>query len=225
MYIKCRNCGTDFDSNYCPNCGAPARISEPQNQAPSTPPQFQPPPINPIWKSFDRPKKMNGCLLAFIIAATAFGGLFILIILVSFFSFNNNKSENSQKTASTSKTQIEAAATPSHKPTEVPVIKITSSELIDTFNANSVKCKSLYDKQHMEVTGTVQSVGEDIFGNIYVCLGHDTEFTFVGIQCYAEDKNTEAKIAELLEGDVITVRGTGESGSLSFSLKKAAIVD
>ncbi len=220
MYIKCRNCGTDFDSNYCPNCGAPTRMPEPQNHTNPIPPQPNHPSVEPIWKPFEqRKKKMNGCLLAFIISASAFGGLFILIILVSVFTFSNNTSH------SVSKTQIKATATPSPKPTEVPAIKITSTELIDTFNANSVKCKNLYDKQLMEVTGTVQSVGEDILGNIYVCLGHDIEFTFVGIQCYAKDKDTETRIAELLEGDVITVRGTGDSGSLSFSLEKATIVD
>lgn len=109
------------------------------------------------------------------------------------------------------------------KPTE-EIIEITSTELIDAFNENQVKCSKLYDKKKIKVTGTVQSVGTDILNNIYVCLGHDTEFTFVGIQCYAKNKDVENQIAELKEGDIITVIGIGSCGSLSFSLEKAEII-
>lgn len=102
-------------------------------------------------------------------------------------------------------------------------INITSTELIDAYNENQVKCKQTYDGKMIKVTGKVDSVGTDIMGTTYVCLGHDTEFTFVGIQCYAKDDNTINEIAELKEGDIITVSGRGECGSLSFSIKDSKI--
>lgn len=111
------------------------------------------------------------------------------------------------------------------KEDKVDYVEITSTELIDAYNENQVKCKQNYDGKDIKVTGTVSSVGTDILDTVYVCLGHDTDFTFVGIQCYAKDKDTENKIAELKEGDVITVTGKGECGSLTFSLKKAEIVE
>lgn len=103
-------------------------------------------------------------------------------------------------------------------------IEITSSELIDTYNENQVKCKQLYDGKKLMVTGSVLNVGTDILNQVYVCLDHDTEYVFVGIQCYAKDNETENKIAELKEGDVITVIGNGECGSLSFAIKDAEIL-
>jgi predicted amidophosphoribosyltransferase len=31
--MKCQKCGTKFDSNFCPNCGAPANMSSDQQIA------------------------------------------------------------------------------------------------------------------------------------------------------------------------------------------------
>ncbi len=114
------------------------------------------------------------------------------------------------------------------KPEEKPsvseeYIDITSTELIDAYNGNQVKCKQMYDGKMIKVTGKVDSVGTDIMGTTYVCLGHDTEFTFVGVQCYAKDEKTINEIAELKEGDIITVSGKGECGSLAFSIKNSKI--
>lgn len=102
-------------------------------------------------------------------------------------------------------------------------IDITSTELIDAYNENQVKCKQMYDGKMIKATGKVDSIGTDIMGTTYVCLGHDTEFTFVGVQCYAKDEDTINEIAELKEGDIITVSGKGECGSLSFSIKNSKI--
>lgn len=103
--------------------------------------------------------------------------------------------------------------------------EVTSTELINSYNDNQVKCKQTYDGKMLKVSGKVQSVGTDIMGDTYVCLGHDTEFTFVGVQCYAKDDDTINQIAELKEGEEITVCGKGECGSLSFSLKDTKIID
>lgn len=103
-------------------------------------------------------------------------------------------------------------------------IEITSSALIDLYKENQVKCKQLYDNQKIKVTGKVESVGTDVLNQTYVCLGHDTEYVFVGIQCYAKDANTQSKIAELKKGDTVTLIGIGECGSMSFNLNKAEIV-
>ena len=103
-------------------------------------------------------------------------------------------------------------------------IEITSSQLIDLYKDNQVKCKQLYDNQKLKVTGKVESIGTDVLNQTYVCLGHDNQYTFVGIQCYAKDAQTQSKIAELNKGDIITVAGIGECGSMSFDLKKAEII-
>lgn len=104
-------------------------------------------------------------------------------------------------------------------------IEITASDLIDAFNENQVNCKNLYDKKDIKVTGAVKSVGTDILDQVYVCLNHDNDYVVIGIQCYAKNKTEEDKISKLKEGDVITVVGVGDCGSLSFSLKDAEIID
>ena len=76
----------------------------------------------------------------------------------------------------------------------------------------------------MEVTGRVDSVGTDILNETYVCLGHDNEFTFIGVQCYAKDKETIEQIAQLKEGETITIRGKADVGSLSVSMENITIV-
>lgn len=105
----------------------------------------------------------------------------------------------------------------------VEYIVISSTDLIACFKENQVNCKNLYDNKNLEVSGTVEDIGTDIRGDVYVCLGSDTDHTFVGIQCYAKDKATEDIIATLKKGDVITVRGKGDCGSLSFEIEKAEI--
>lgn len=111
------------------------------------------------------------------------------------------------------------------KEESIEYVEVTSTELIAAYNENQVKCKQDYGDKDIKVTGTVMNVGTDVLDNVYVCLGSDTEFTLVGIQCYAKDEDTESKIAELKEGDVITVVGKGSCGSLSFTVKKAEIIE
>lgn len=103
-------------------------------------------------------------------------------------------------------------------------LSVSASDIIDLFRDNQVRCKKLYDKKEMRITGKIDSIGTDILGKAYVCLGHDKSFTFVGIQCFAKDNATKEKISELSKGDIITVEGVGDCGSMSFSLRKAHIV-
>lgn len=145
---------------------------------------------------------------------------------------NENKTSNTENTEKESDIEKKNSQdisnnkdTKKEKEKESDYIKITSTKLINSFKNNQVKCKRKYDGKKLKVTGKVDSIGTDILDKIYVCLGSNDEYTFVGIQCYAKDKATEDKIAELSEGDKITVTGKGDCGSLSFSLKDAEIID
>jgi hypothetical protein len=142
------------------------------------------------------------------------------------FIFDNDPESDTAKTSEPLISTVQTSEPKAEgKSDEKVYIQITSTELIDQFNNNSVKCKQLYDGELLEVTGKVQSVGEDILGNTYVCLGHDTDFTFVGIQCYAKNEAVINKISELKENDIIIVQGKGDFNSLSFTLEDADIID
>lgn len=148
----------------------------------------------------------------------------VIIVVAAFFVFGVIASIGS-KNDDTQQESGNGVASESQDPVEVQYIEITATELIDSYDDNQVKCKQLYDDQDLKVTGTVKSMGTDILDHVYVSLGHDTRYVIVGIQCYAKDKDTENQIAELKEGDVITVVGKGDCGSLSFSLKNAEILE
>lgn len=143
---------------------------------------------------------------------------FALSLAIGFFSSNSDSKKQKSNDATYSDAEDGARS-------KYERIGITSTELIDAWNDNQVKCKKEYDGKKLEVTGTVQSIGTDIMDSTYVCLGHDTDFTFVGIQCYTKDENMIDKIAELKEGDLISVVGKGECGSLSFSIKDVEKID
>ncbi len=161
----------------------------------------------------------------------------VVIVLIVFAQFENKKEEtvNTVAEATTNeeskieevqKEEVkEEVKEEAKKEEEIEYTQISSTDLIASYKDNQVKCKQLYDGKDLEVTGSVTSVGTDILDTVYVCLGSDgDEYAIVGIQCYAKDKYTENAIAELSEGDVITVRGKGECGSLSFSIRKAEII-
>lgn len=246
MSYVCNKCGTTFDSPFCPNCGTPAQ--QPVNSQPVQPIKQQP--YNGAFPqnqyipnpNFINPgkKKNHGCLFWGLIVLCIIIGLVIFSVIfascISAFSEGFKEGYNKADSVavlddidnaaneSNNSILIAPTITPLPTPTINPFIKVTSTDLIAIYKDNQVKCKKLYDKQLLEVTGTVQNVGTDILDNTYVCLGSDTEMTIVGIQCYAKNKDEVDKIAELKEGDIITVRGKGDCGSLSFSLDKAEII-
>lgn len=206
--IKCPECGKDISdkASTCPNCGHP--ISPQQTTVNVT--QVQPE---------KKEKKKGSCLTKII-------GFVVVIIIIGVIASSGSKDDNKTKTsdAGSSTATTEKSTSEEAETTEEPeYINVTSTELIDAYNDNQVSCKQNYDGKLLAVTGKVESVGTDIMNQTYVCLGHDTDYTFVGIQCFTKDDDQIAKIAELSEGDTITVYGTGECGSLSFSLNDITI--
>lgn len=154
-------------------------------------------------------KKKGSCL-----SKILFFIIFLILVGVGIGALSDSESDTDAPTVS-QKTETEKI---------IQYAEVTSSVLIDTFNENQVNCKNKYDKQMLEVTGKVVSVGTDILDETYVCLGHDNEFTFIGVQCYAKDKETIEQIAQLKEGETITIRGKADVGSLSVSMENITIV-
>jgi hypothetical protein len=185
-------------------------------------------------------KKRHGCLFYGLIVVGAILSLFVFTAIISGFiqgfkegikdsniaaTAENSSNSNGDTNKSDEKAIVTPEPTLPPTPTINPYIQITSTDLIAAYKDNQVNCKQLYDNQLLEVTGKVQSVGTDIMDNTYVCLGSDDEYTFVGIQCYVKNEDEINKIAQLKEGDVITVKGKGDCGSLSFSIEKAEIIE
>ncbi len=91
MSIICNRCGTEFNSPYCLNCGAPTQVQMQQNQ-----PQQFPPPIQPQYQqgSYRQPmqppkKKSHGCLITFLVVIGIFIFIGVIGILASFGDYSN----------------------------------------------------------------------------------------------------------------------------------------
>jgi len=98
----CSKCGSVIEPNasFCSNCGAPTAlkpVSQPIAQPLQNPPQYTNQPITRLSQNPtqyvnqqqyspnnppNQKKKMNGCLLAFLITLAAIGGLFLIIFIL-----------------------------------------------------------------------------------------------------------------------------------------------
>lgn len=119
--------------------------------------------------------------------------------------------------------------TPTKKaePTEEPqeeVITVSAVDLLKAYDENEVKADNLYKGKTLEVTGDVKSIGKDILDKVYITLGDkDETFAIISVQCYFKDDAEIDKVAELSEGDKVTVVGTGDGGTLNVMMKNCII--
>ena len=108
----------------------------------------------------------------------------------------------------------------SESETEFQWQEVSSTDLIALFKENQVKCKKLYDGKFLAVTGPVDSIGTDIADQTYVCLGSEEETVLVGIKWCTKYDYVIDQIAELKQGDIITVYGKGECDSLTYEIPR-----
>lgn len=85
--------------------------------------------------------------------------------------------------------------------------RVSAVELAKVFNENEIKAKNLYGGKLIIVTGTINSIGIDILDTPYITLNDGEKYSLSTPQCYFENKEEIAKIAELKEGDKITIKG------------------
>lgn len=121
----------------------------------------------------------------------------------------------------TASSDVTKEATPTTAPVE-EVITLTSSDLMTAYKENEVKADNLYKNKKLEITGTVKSIGKDIFDSVYITLSEE-EYALESIQCYFKEQSEIDKVAELKEGDTVTVIGTCEGGTLNVLIKKCKL--
>lgn len=106
------------------------------------------------------------------------------------------------------------------KPKE-ETITISASDLYSAYNDNEIAADQKYKGKQLEVSGTVQDIGKDIFDSIYVTL--ETAELMGSIQVYFE-KGQEDAIAALSKGQELTVVGKGDGFLImTVTLKKSLI--
>lgn len=176
--MKCPKCGTEHESNFCPNCGAPAHPVAPEAPQP------------PVAK---KKKKKNGCLT--VIASFAV----IMVILAAIGSMNSDKSSAPASTPSNPVSQN----TPQKEETSTPApVEEEKSDWIKSgmykvgtdieageyvVVSDSISC---YIEVAKDSSGTIDSIvtNDNISTHTYVSLSDGQYFTVKGGKFIPEEK-------------------------------------
>lgn len=117
--------------------------------------------------------------------------------------------------------ELKAAADAAPEPEEV--ISVSAVELYNQFDNNAVAAKENYKGKTIQVTGTVGSIDETIWGTLYITLNAD-EWGITSVQCYFP-KDEASKLASLGSGQTVTVKGSNpEKGIINVELEDCTIV-
>lgn len=102
-------------------------------------------------------------------------------------------------------------------------VAVKAVDLITAYEENEVAADEKYKDQVLKITGTVKSVGVDAADRAYVMLADErNEYAILGVQCYFDDENKDS-IADLKEGDAVTITGNCKGKVVSVSVKKCQL--
>ncbi len=105
-----------------------------------------------------------------------------------------------------------------------PELAITATDLLTAYDENGVQADNQYKGKYLKVTGTVGNIGTDILGDAYVTLKNEnSKYAIISVQCYFDDNNTDT-IANLKEGDSVSITGTCSGSTGNVILKGCDVV-
>jgi hypothetical protein len=186
--MKCPKCGTEFQGNFCPNCGAPVQIEpvlqQPVNQKSAA--------CNKRGKKKLRPGQIVGIVLVSIIVP-----IVLICILATAFPDDNSSSAVAAGTNVASKL-------PSSNSSKDSVMKVDCNVLYKDYKDNPIKADSKYRDKELQLTGTIGSIDRDIGQSPYIVFDLD-EYGTESIKMSFDDDKI---VASLKKGQKITVRGT-----------------
>ena len=160
--ITCRNCGIQFNGNFCPRCGTPAKSSNHGGNS------------NEVHQK----KKKTGCLIALLIAVI----ILVFMILLAGISGSDSEESNNTKPESAAEDKEEEITVGSSF--EVDDLKITTNEANTDFNEYEDEYGYLAPENGMKyimVSFTFENIGES--GDKYVSI--------YDFDCYADDASCE----------------------------------
>ena len=181
--MYCKNCGHQLadGAKFCPSCGQACLASEAPVPAPTETPAPAQAPQKKRRKSIFK-RWWFWVIIGFVVTALA-------VALGSGDTSDPSSTPN-----------------PNAKPSStVDPIKVSASELRNIYDENEVAADKKYTDQLVAVTGSVDSIGTDITGTVYITL--DTGSTLKSVQCYFKSDKEIDKVAELSEGYQVTIVG------------------
>jgi hypothetical protein len=100
------------------------------------------------------------------------------------------------------------------------VLQIESHNLYREYKENEIAADAKYKNQVLYVEGVITDIGREILGRPYIILAGDTIF---GVQCVFSTEH-EPTIAQLTEGQSVTVKGTILGYLINVILEDCSIV-
>jgi hypothetical protein len=85
--------------------------------------------------------------------------------------------------------------------------RVTVKQITDEFDANEYAATMKYEGKYIAVSGYVQSIGIDLRDEPYVALVSDPDDSVFdpGVNCYFRETGPHPGLAELLDGDHVTI--------------------
>ena len=77
--------------------------------------------------------------------------------------------------------------------------------------------RDLCDGKIVAITGTIDDIGTNIYGQEYVTLNTGEKYSLTGVQCFFKNDQMDY-VASLKKGDKITLYGVASIGSMTFKV-------
>lgn len=130
-------------------------------------------------------------IVALVVCAMAFGG--------------SEDPADPQDSTTPSSTQSATEPEPPETTEAISYTPVTAGDMVSLLEDNALRAQQTYKGQYLEITGKLAVI--DSSGD-YVSLDPlDQEFNLTNIQCFLQNEQQVAQIAECNKGDTITLRG------------------
>lgn len=126
------------------------------------------------------------------------GIVFICLIIIAFIMLNPNRSDGERMPSNT---------VISITPTPINIISVSAVDLCKAYQENEVNADLIYKGKMLEVTGTVEEIGKDMFDNAYVRLSNGEAYSSIYVYCLFKSNDELPKVASLKKGDEVVVIG------------------
>lgn len=146
--------------------------------------------------------------------------IFAFIIITGIGSALDKDNDSPSTTVDTKVTEVKKEKVKEEK--KVEVIKVSANEFLQAYEDNEVKADKTYKNKTVLLTGEITEIGVS-FGSTYVILSSGEGYSFTGARCFFEDDSEIDKVAELKDGDTVTIQGIVDAKSIYIGVKDCVL--
>lgn len=119
-----------------------------------------------------------------------------------------------------------ASRQPQKENEKVETIEISATDLWAAYDENEVNADNLYKNKTLSVTGTVFEIGKDVITDApFILLKSGDPYGIYSIQCYVASSSEQEKLANVRDGDVVTITGKCTGKTLNVILTSCLLAE